>query len=683
MNSDNQSDTTILANVTSCHHSFAKKVLQAIACGEEQNLYKRDMKCNAIKATHWPEAIQSFVLHESNSRAVPGKEQVSVRYGFRLPKYVLLRSRKDIATSFKEQFPDCPFTISTIMREFPQNACTPTTRDLERNTCPVHANARRLNNAINKAVKPTLKDKTLPTSCRDLVCLTMCQAANVVPSKPLSWNENCANGTCKNCSNKLPINLTAPLKNVEVKYAQWRSEEKTFTKEMKGKRVSITKSVYSLCPDSCKLSVALERLEDMCKPLRKHIYTSHKQWDAHNQQRLNLDRNTFISIEDFQMNLDVRNDEAPTSCAYSANKLTVAMYPICIEYRADDGSIAKMAITFLSEDKDHSNQQVQQFEKRMFEIVREKLKRPMTKWIRYSDGCGGQFKSGFCVADLLEAPETFQVTDTTFNFFESHEGKSCSDSIGSIVKCAFMRGILKKRAPVQSVDGILSIILEEAKPSTEKFTSFIVEKFGWFKKKLPTSRNYCKVKGIMGLHSLKLHDGKITLRDLTCTACPVDGLCNDCKSLSQVDKSKVKVPEEIEYFEVEEVNDDDDDSEPEDGECRDDDDNGFTDDTSDESEEEEDVEFTPGDVIWAKHGRIWYPAKICCLNDKPPHLQNSFLVQKDTLIVKWYGEDNYSAVNANQVDILGENLVDASRAARSKYIMQEYNIALGQKLAFE
>ena len=48
--------------------------------------------------------------------------------------------------NFKKNFPECDFSISTIMHEFPQKAVTPTNRDLERNTCPIHANTRRLVN---------------------------------------------------------------------------------------------------------------------------------------------------------------------------------------------------------------------------------------------------------------------------------------------------------------------------------------------------------------------------------------------------------------------------------------------------------------------------------------------------------------------------------------------------------
>ena len=104
------------------------------------------------------------------------------------------------------------------MREFPQNAVTPTTRDLERNTCPVHANARRLNNAINRGIKKSVTD-TSPSSCRDLVCLSMCKSENIIPSDRLSWNKDCVNGVCKSCPKNLPINVAPELGKVEIKFS--------------------------------------------------------------------------------------------------------------------------------------------------------------------------------------------------------------------------------------------------------------------------------------------------------------------------------------------------------------------------------------------------------------------------------------------------------------------------------
>ena len=119
------------------------------------------------------------------------------------------------------------------------------------------------------------------------------------------------------------------------------------------------------------------------------------------------------------MNMEVMCSKNPISLAYSANKLTVAMYPICIEFKAADGTIAKGDTAFLFEDKEHSYQQIQQFKHRMFEIVCEKLHRPLNHWIRYSDGCGAQFKSGYVVADMLRATENYQVKSVSFNYIES------------------------------------------------------------------------------------------------------------------------------------------------------------------------------------------------------------------------------------------------------------------------
>ena len=218
-------------------------------------------------------------------------------------------------------------------------------------------------------------------------------------------------------------------------------------------------------PENLTAHDALTKLSQMCKPLRLHIFTAHKQWNAHEKAWQNLTVNSIISVEDYQMNMEVQYKENPTSMAYSTNKMTVAMYPICIEYKTDDRTIRKGDITFISDDKDHSNQQIQQFEKRMFQIVCNKLRRPIKNWIRYSDGCGAQFKSGFAAADLFNAPDTFEIESATFNFFESHKGKSTSDSIGSIVKCACTCCVLKYEQGITGIDDTLHIINSETKPS--------------------------------------------------------------------------------------------------------------------------------------------------------------------------------------------------------------------------
>ena len=617
---------------------------------------------------------------ESNSRAVPGEEQVSVRYGLRLPKFILIKSRKEIAMNFKKYFPECDFSISTIMREFPQNAVTPTNRDLERNTCPIHANARRLVKSLNKSFNGHTS-ACLPTSCRELACLIMCKSVDLDPYKPLSWSDECVWGLCDRCPVDLPISVPEALRESEITYSLWKTKKRTMEKVVDGKIVTFEKSVFSLYPETCTVHKAIDLLQEMCNTVKLHIYTAHMQWNAHALARLNLELDSVISIEDYQMNMEVVFTENPTSLAYSTNKISVAIYPICVEFKNEDNEICKGAITFISDDKDHSHQQVQQFEKRMFELVRDKLKRPVNNWIRYSDGCSAQFKSGFAIADMFESKELFNLNGVSFNFFESHEGKSVSDSIGSIVKCAFIRGMMKSEGGVQDLNDIHELIESQIKDKTEKFDFFVVEKFGSFKKKSSKSRSYCKVTGIMALHSFKLLNDCVYLSALTCVDCQINELCDACLKLRIVHKDDIVHPKKVTYVERETDALDRLPSFESEDEIVDSEDEGQTDVDTD-SDEEQEIDYKSGDIVWAKYGRIWYPAKVCCLADLPESLQVRFSKYKDKLIVKWFGENMYSSVTASQIDVLEENLVDAARAARSSHILKQYNIALGTKLAY-
>ena len=94
-------DVETLAAATSCSWRFAKNVLKAVHDGTESDLLQRNVRCDNIKATDWPNMISDFVLFPENSRAVPGQEMVSICYSVKHPKYLLLKSKYDIALAFK------------------------------------------------------------------------------------------------------------------------------------------------------------------------------------------------------------------------------------------------------------------------------------------------------------------------------------------------------------------------------------------------------------------------------------------------------------------------------------------------------------------------------------------------------------------------------------------------------
>ena len=112
---------------------------------------------------------------------------------------------------------------------------------------------------------------------------------------------------------------------------------------------------------------------------KKHVFNSYSQWNAHSISRENLDEKSVITIEDYQQNMEVEYNENPTSMAYSSNKTSVALFPICVEYTVD-GMLKKGGIVFISDDKKHDMQQVHAFEKRMFEIIRQNVPHPINHW---------------------------------------------------------------------------------------------------------------------------------------------------------------------------------------------------------------------------------------------------------------------------------------------------------------
>ena len=175
-------DINMLSDATNCSQHFSRLVLQAIESKTENDLLQRNLRCDSIKATHWPNAIYNFMFQPENTCAVPGQASVSVWYRVRRPKYILLDLKENIATKFKTAFPECKFGISLIIREFPQNAVSATSRDMERNTCPYHANARR----ILRCLHSNQIAKEIPILCRKMCATSMCTHDNVIIEEPLT-----------------------------------------------------------------------------------------------------------------------------------------------------------------------------------------------------------------------------------------------------------------------------------------------------------------------------------------------------------------------------------------------------------------------------------------------------------------------------------------------------------------
>ena len=260
----------------------------------------------------------------------------------------------------------------------------PSSRDRIRNSCPVHSNFRLLQQALHSVGVGT----NIARSCRAASALAMCDKEDKVSLDPLTWSFPCATGQCSECP-PLPLH---------VKEGVDMSSTLVFTQWKKGPsgRASIKTPINSLFQVSMSISSAKEALEEQAVVLKRHIFVAYNQWRAKKLAEENLCCDTLMLVEDYQQNITVELAETTTSSVFGANVVNIAEFPAVVFYRQDEAApVRKACITFFSDDLSHDHQQVQQFERRIVEIVQLRIGLFFKQIIRFTDGCGAQFKSRF------------------------------------------------------------------------------------------------------------------------------------------------------------------------------------------------------------------------------------------------------------------------------------------------
>ena len=265
---------------------------------------------------------------------------------------------------------------------------------------------------------------------------------------------------------------------------------------------------------------------------------------------------------------------------------------------------------------------------------------------------------------MFDMMKELSLSNLSYDLFEANEGENTSDTIGSIVKCAFLRGMYSKDEGIANIGDMIHLIKSQLSSTMKKFHFFNVEDFGFIVRK--TKRNELVIPEMSKIHSIVVIGEKLVANYWTCLQCRINKVCSECQKLKGIEKSKMKLLEE-------EVQDDN--SESDNEPFHDSEDDGATDESdSDESDDDMEEDYVPGDIVWALYGRRWYPGRLVNMSDLPDNVRGSFKNPKCRYIVKWYGEDQYSLVN--KVDILAENRIDAQRAGQSRDILQAYNLAL-------
>ena len=279
--------------------------------------------------------------------------------------------------------------------------------------------------------------------------------------------------------------------------------------------------------------------------IKRHVFTANKQWDAHKRIRQNLPTDALLTVEDYQINNALEPWEQPIAVSYAANQKQFALYPVGVEYMKEN-ALKKTAIIFLTEDLAHDHQQVRKFEARVFEIMRQQLNRDIKHWVRFSDGCGAQFKSRFATPDLPKFLIEQKLKSAAYHYYESHEGKNISDTIGSMAKSALRRATIKTMSLPRDPEEVVNLIRQEIGLSSEKFEHIIVECFKPFEREDAKSRREIPIDGIRKICSLTTRVNNTTptapdikAKPLTCTSCEANKECDLCKLIPLVDQKGV------------------------------------------------------------------------------------------------------------------------------------------------
>ena len=229
--------------------------------------------------------------------------------------------------------------------------------------------------------------------------------------------------------------------------------------------------------------------------------------------------------------------------------------------------------------------------------------------------------------------------------------------------------------------------LEKSTECSAKYSFLVVESFPRFIRSNASLE--LPVRGIRTLHSFTVHDGGILASKLTCQACTVSSICASCQlstpvvTEGKVEEAWVRLQQRRNALDEEESEEDSDgkDTEVEDNASETEDDLA-SDDGSDEdkngaagSEEDEDIS-EPGSIVWVCWGSRWYPAKVVLLAEVPEPVRRS--LKKDTgrsVVVKFFGDNDYSMVDIGKIEELGMTSTDLRRS-RTPGLLLKYNLAL-------
>ena len=464
--------------------------------------------------------VQKF--YELNSIELPDKKSVS-RKSLKKTR-ILEKPIKALHASFLRENPGIKVGLTSFFKLRPTYVRKVGDIKFRGCLCEYCENITLKLKTLNRACDLQLQKDFKINDIHDLVSLTMC---------PLSdddkyHSKECRERQCENCGVKKLMTHFDPLdKTSKCKWNHWETAKQTVPGKAGPKEV--VRRVRKLKEGT--VDDVLTELKEEINNMSQHLFF--KTWQQRQFSSLTsskLPEGWCVMVLDFAENYTAKAQDEIQAAHWTQEQVTV--HPIICYYNCNNPTCQNLkpimhSVVFLSDDLTHDHHAVHTFSSKAINIVKET--QPITKIIRFSDGCSTQYKSKGPFVDISHS-----VVDSGIpmqhDYFGSRHGKGPSDGESAVVKRKSSMAEQGHQAAITNAREMYAY----CKESLTKNGSDDASDCTHFKRTIEfipreninraRKRDGKTLKGTRHLHSVKtIRPGVVAYRNLSC-------FCNSCVS---------------------------------------------------------------------------------------------------------------------------------------------------------
>lgn len=318
------------------------------------------------------------------------------------------------------------------------------------------------------------------------------------------------------------------------KLIKWKQWEKVEGKKKDGKIIHKQQIVTK----QGRLKECIDELVTEVKPISAHLFNAAWQNQQFRQVAKHPPPQSVVMVLDFAENYTCQFQDEIQAAHWHHASATV--HPIVCYYPCKIcEDVMQESLVFISPDKRHDYHAVHEFMGKAINHLQQKME--IRQIIRFSDGCGAQYKSKGPFLDVAMSEAEYGIK-THHNFFGSRHGKGPSDGESAVVKRQATDAVCAGTAVIQNAFDMFNFCSDKITKMPEEGKCLHFQRSVFLVEEVTRERGHedvglRTVKGTRGIHSITgFSDGKVRYRNLSCfcASCVQDGELRNCSNKKYV-----------------------------------------------------------------------------------------------------------------------------------------------------